>query len=286
MYGWYRQGERTSRWRHDMETLPALSTPCAEETTRHRWLRFTKTRNVYFNVFFVLRLNKLYRLFICCADLQPNQMGCSRSYIHTYICIVLLLMLWYRETHINPRKCQEIVEHNAGIELTTFRFKQRRQLPVRQHVCFTWWRHQMETFSALLAICARNSPVPGEFPTQRPVTRSFDVYFDLRPNKRLSKQSWGWWFETLSPHFDVIVMTRHRDCRRTDYPPKTATWTWIGPNLTPVFILNRALPLAIHRSGVFIFDALHVSYITYILCCPPFWAHYLYIFRCYLHETY
>ena len=62
----------------------------------------------------------------------------------------------------------------------------------------TWWRHQMETFSALLAICAGNSPVPGDFPTQRPVTRSFDVYFDLRPDKRLSKQSWGWWFETLS----------------------------------------------------------------------------------------
>ena len=61
-----------------------------------------------------------------------------------------------------------------------------------------WWRHQMETFSALLAICAGNSPVPGEFPAQRPVTRSVDVFFDLRPNKRLSKQSWGWWFETLS----------------------------------------------------------------------------------------
>ena len=64
--------------------------------------------------------------------------------------------------------------------------------------CFSWWRHQMETFSALLTICAGNSPVPGEFPTQRPVTRSFDVYFDLRPNKRLSKQSWGWWFEMPS----------------------------------------------------------------------------------------
>ena len=62
----------------------------------------------------------------------------------------------------------------------------------------TWWRHQMETFSALLAICAGNSPVTGEFPTQRPVTRSFDVFFDLRLNKRLSKQSWGWWFETSS----------------------------------------------------------------------------------------
>ena len=40
--------------------------------------------------------------------------------------------------------------------------------------------------------------VPGEFPTQRPVTQSFDVFFDLRLNKRLSKQPWGWWFETLS----------------------------------------------------------------------------------------
>ena len=56
----------------------------------------------------------------------------------------------------------------------------------------TWWRHQMETFFVLLAICAGNSP-----PAQRPVTRSFDVFFDMRPNKRLSKQSWGWWFETL-----------------------------------------------------------------------------------------
>ena len=56
----------------------------------------------------------------------------------------------------------------------------------------------METFSALLAICVGNSPVPGEFPTQRPVTRSFDVFFDLRLNKQLSKQWWGWWFETLS----------------------------------------------------------------------------------------
>ena len=38
----------------------------------------------------------------------------------------------------------------------------------------------METFSALLAICARNSPVTSEFPAQRPVTHSFDVFFDLR----------------------------------------------------------------------------------------------------------
>ena len=73
-------------------------------------------------------------------------------------------------------------------------------LPVILYQCInSWWRHQMETFSALLAICAENSPVTGEFPAQRPVTRSFDVLFDLCLNKRLSKQSWGWWFET-PPH--------------------------------------------------------------------------------------
>ena len=47
----------------------------------------------------------------------------------------------------------------------------------------TWWRHQMETLSALLALCAGNSPVTIEFPAQRPVTWGFDVFFDLRLNK-------------------------------------------------------------------------------------------------------
>ena len=65
-------------------------------------------------------------------------------------------------------------------------------------ICCPWWLHQMETFSALLAICADNSPLPGEYPTQKPGTRSFDAFFDLCPNKRLSKQSWGWWFEMPS----------------------------------------------------------------------------------------
>ena len=58
------------------------------------------------------------------------------------------------------------------------------------YLCFTWWRHQMETFSALLALSALLA--------QMPVTRSFDVFFDRRLNKRLSNQSWGWRFETPS----------------------------------------------------------------------------------------
>ena len=60
----------------------------------------------------------------------------------------------------------------------------------------SWWRHQMATFSASLALCGGNSPASGEFPAQRPVTRSFDVFFDLHRIKRLNKLSWGWWFET------------------------------------------------------------------------------------------
>ena len=69
-----------------------------------------------------------------------------------------------------------------------------------------WWCHQMERFSALLAICAGNSPVNGEFSTQRPATQSLDAFFDLRQNKRLCKQSGGWWFETPSR-----LVWRHRN---------------------------------------------------------------------------
>ena len=54
----------------------------------------------------------------------------------------------------------------------------------------------METFSALLAICVGISPVTGEFPSQRPMTRSFDVFFDLRLNKLCSKLSRRRWFES------------------------------------------------------------------------------------------
>ena len=76
-------------------------------------------------------------------------------------------------------------------------------IPVLFHCRFdvsvnSWWRHQMETFCPLPALRVGNSPVTGEFPSQRPVTQSFDVFFDLRLNKRLSKQSRRQWFEAPS----------------------------------------------------------------------------------------
>ena len=84
--------------------------------------------------------------------------------------------------------------------------------PLHRLWCIPWWCHQTEKFSALLAICAGNSPVPGAFLAQRPVTQSFDVFFDLCLNNGLSKQSWGWWFETLSRplwhYYDALMPCR------------------------------------------------------------------------------
>ena len=64
----------------------------------------------------------------------------------------------------------------------------------------------METFSALLAICAGNSAVNGEFPAQRPVARSFDVFFYLCLNKQLGKHREAGDWRRHGAHFDVTVM--------------------------------------------------------------------------------
>ena len=68
-------------------------------------------------------------------------------------------------------------------------------------ICYNelpWWRYQMETFAALLALCEVNPPVTNEFPSQMPVTRNFDVFFDLHLNKRISKHSRRRWFQLPS----------------------------------------------------------------------------------------
>ena len=83
--------------------------------------------------------------------------------------------------------------------------------PIFKWVTVTsWWRHQMETFSALLAICAGNSPVIGEFPAQRPVTRSFDVFFDLRLNNGWVNNREARDLRRYRAHYDVTVMWSER----------------------------------------------------------------------------
>ena len=95
-----------------------------------------------------------------------------------------------------------------------------------QH-CGYWYRHddviKWKHFPRYWPFVG-NSPVPGEFPAQRPVTRSFDVFFDL--NKRLSKQSWGWWFETLS-----YPLWRHRNVVLKHQVMSTHSADWIFTEL-------------------------------------------------------
>ena len=65
----------------------------------------------------------------------------------------------------------------------------------------------METFSELLAICAGNSPVTGEFLAQRPVTRSFDIFFDLRLNNGWINNGEAGDLRRHCTNYDVIVMS-------------------------------------------------------------------------------
>ena len=94
---------------------------------------------------------------------------------------------------------------------------------------------------------------PGEFPTQRPVTQSFGVFFDLRLNKRLSKQPWGWWFETPS-----WSLWRHRNGKKT--------YRWLSPRLWSLqCVSNRVAHIFAHDTTTvwLLFIWIHDIYISW-----------------------
>ena len=120
----------------------------------------------------------------------PNRLTSDKKSLFTVTNALFFISIYHTSLYYDHGRCQD--SSNEG----------NQQL-------LSWWRHQMETFSALLALSAGNSPVTGEFPSRRPVTRSFDVFFDLRLNKRLSESSRRWLFETPSRplwcHCNVVV---------------------------------------------------------------------------------
>ena len=108
--------------------------------------------------------------------------------------------------------------------------------------------------SALLAICA----------TQKPVTRIFDVFFDLHPNKRLSKQWRGWWFETQScslwRHCNVCFCFLHRLPKVLDPGFRTRTAQTHNPD-------QSATVLRLRTFLMYVIDIIHTyrhMYIWYI----------------------
>ena len=131
-----------------------------------------------------------------------------------------------------------------------------------------------------------NSLVPREFPTQRPLTRSFDVFFHLCLNKRLSKQSWGWWLEMLSHplwhHHNGMCCLYETD---TDIPFLTVSdnHTRLSNNtlldpfaraclFTTVYVLSVILrdfgPVSMYRPCFWVLDLTlsYISCIIYIIC--------------------
>ena len=104
-----------------------------------------------------------------------------------------MLLKWFSKSNIWAAGFWEIHEY-SGAHLTSRRSCSNRCLPMPSINAEAWWRHQLDIFIALLALCAANSPVTGEFPPQRPVTQNF-VFFDLDP---WIKQSRGWWLEAPS----------------------------------------------------------------------------------------
>ena len=100
-----------------------------------------------------------------------------------------------RTVFIAKNLCDTIQDYNPYFEFSQF-----------FTAYISWWRHQMETSSALLAICAGNSPVPGEFTTQRPVTRSFDVFFNQCLFNGWVNNGEAGDLRRYRAHYDVTVM--------------------------------------------------------------------------------
>ena len=107
----------------------------------------------------------------------------------------------------------------------------------------SWWCHQMETFFALVALCAGNSPVTGEFPAQRPVTRSFDASLICAWINGSVNNGEAGDLRRYRAHYDVIVMT----CVKFDY------------------YLKQPIPICKQKNTQIIFA-------FYDNCCNHLWA--------------
>ena len=137
-------------WRHDMETFPALLDVA-------RWIGWS----------------------VCCHVRRWLRSNWNLKYGN----FVFRKCLW--------KCCLKTVSHfvNTLKSALCSELSLKSGLEVAWGYPSSWWRHQMETFSALLAFCAGSSSVTGQFPSQRPVTRCFGVFFDLCLNKQ-SRRRW------------------------------------------------------------------------------------------------
>ena len=139
--------------------------------------------------------------------------GCALPHVPMNFKLIVVMYLWII-------KWSEIWNRHANYIMTEQPSSTRQFHPSLHEVDLN---HSMMTssngniFRVTGPLCGEFTG-PGGFPTQRPVTQSFDVWFDLRLNKRLSKQPWGWWFEPPS-----WSLWHHRNVRCLRLPCTTRT---------------------------------------------------------------
>ena len=130
---------------------------------------------------------------------------CSNAFSMNDYCILYSILLAFVPTKVSDGRKVDIWSYNGptsswihGLIRSALRSLYVQSWTEWQTCCMTisGWRHQTETFSALLALCEGNSQVTVEFPSQRPVTRGFYIFLDLHLKKRLSRPSRRRWFET------------------------------------------------------------------------------------------
>ena len=140
--------------------------------------------------------------FVAERFLLPLRLRSATAHVWTHVLICVEANFPPAPARVRPRMCERTLRIPVLSVSSEIAFRSTlRDLTLIQVMTWSWWRHQMETFSALPALCAGNSSVTGD--------ASFDVIFYQRLNKWLSKQSWDWWFEDLRrhcAHYGVIVM--------------------------------------------------------------------------------
>ena len=147
-----------------------------------------------------------------------------------------------RLTHHSLRKFEDFHPVNAYVVVAGWRNGDAlsvRPSPINNSSSssnITWWRHQMETFSALLAFCEGKST--GGFPSQKPVAQIFDVFFDLRLNKRF-KQT----IETpVILDAIALIMTSHFRRLRFTVITVLATYQIFKSHIFPVKHVGKLFP--------------------------------------------
>ena len=150
------------------------------------WIRYTgNLENINWRNIFQHNLNLVGRAMLYICDIDNKWMDINGCWISTYICtyifVRLILMLWHRETHIDPQRNRYIIVNPPGIELTTSRLRQLHQLPVIQHDRFTplkWCKQKHNSNDMPEAALGNWQPV---WNAQVSISIPVCVNFELRP---------------------------------------------------------------------------------------------------------